>query len=64
MDNLRKNGSGYYDPTAFDAIETIDKEDLKFQKLLKTIKYTCELAGFQIEGRIVLKNRKTGRIWK
>ena len=26
--------------------------------------YLCELAGFQIEGRIVLVDKKNGRVWR
>ena len=64
MSNLRNNGSGCYDPTACHAISTIDKEDAKFHKVLDTIRTICELSGFQIEGRIVLKHKKSGRVWR
>ena len=59
-----KNSEGYTDLTAYQAIKNVDKEDEKFQKLLHTIFDTCELAGFEIEGRITLVNKKTGRIWR
>lgn len=59
-----KNSEGYKDLTAYQAIKNIDKEDEKFQKLLHMIFDICELAGFEIEGRIVLVNKKTGRIWR
>ena len=63
-DNPRKNSEGYYEPTAFEAIRNINKEDGKFHKLRRTIFYLCELAGFDIEGRIVLIDKKTGRVWR
>ena len=44
--NPRKNSEGYSDPTAFEALRNIDKED------------------FQIEGRIVLIDKQTGRVWR
>ncbi len=59
-----KNSEGYTDLTAYQAIKNVDKEDEKFQKLLHTIFDICELAGFEIEGRITLVNKKTGRIWR
>lgn len=62
--DLRKNGSGYSDPTAYNAIKNIDYEDEQFHKLLYTIRNMCDLAGFQIEGRIVLTDKKTGRTWR
>lgn len=59
-----KNSEGYKDLTAYQAIKNIDKEDEKFQKLLHTIFDICELSGFEISGRIVLVNKKTGRVWR
>ena len=59
-----KNSEGYKDLTAYQAIRNIDKEEEKFQKLLNVIFDICELSGFKIEGRIVLVNKKTGRIWR
>ena len=63
-DNPRKYSEGYYDPTAFEALRNINKEDERFHKLLHMIFYLCELAGFDIEGRIVLIDKKTGRVWR
>lgn len=62
--DLKKNAEGYSDPTAYQAMKNIDKEDERFHKLLHTLFYICEVAGFQIEDRIVLVDRKTGRIWR
>lgn len=68
--DIRKNGSGYYDPTAYGAIKNLDKpkkksKDLeRYEKLIKLIFEVCELAGFHLESRIVVKDKKTGRIWR
>lgn len=62
--NPRKNASGYSDPTAYEAMRNVDREDEKFHKLLHTIFYICELAGFKIEGRITLVDKDTGRVWR
>jgi hypothetical protein len=68
--DLMRNGSGYFDPTAYEAIKNIDKKTRtdknseRFYKLLHTIFHVCELAGFRIEGRIRLVDTRTGRIWE
>ena len=57
----------YKDPTADLAIGNTYKEQLeddKFKKCISTIRYICDLAGFKIEGRIALRSKKTGRIWR
>lgn len=60
----RKNAEGYLDLTAYDAMRNVEKEEERFRKLLDTIFSICELAGFHIEERIVIKDKKTGRIWR
>ena len=62
--NPKANASGCADPTAYAAIETVNKEDAKFNKLLHTIFNLCELAGFNVQGRIVLVDKTTGRVWR
>lgn len=60
----KRNAEGYLDLTAYEALKNIDKEDARFYDLLHTIQYLCKLAGFQIEGRIVLRDKRSGRIWR
>ena len=60
----RKNASGCFDPTAYEAIKNLEKEDEAFHKLLHTIFNICELSGFQIEGRIVLVDKHSGKVWR
>ena len=60
--NPRCNAEGYSDPTAFEALRNLEREDERFHRLLHTLFYLCELADFEIEGRIVLIDKKTGRI--
>lgn len=62
--DLRKNSEGYSDPTVYEAIKNIDKEDERFHKLLHMIFNICELSGFRIEGRIVLINEVTGKVYR
>lgn len=66
--NIKENGSGKYDPTAYNAIRNVSMdeqaEEEKFKKLLDTIFNLCDLAWFHIEGRIVIKSKRTGKIWR
>lgn len=41
-----------------------DYEQRRVNNLLHVIFKICELSGFWVEERIVLKDRKTGKIWK
>lgn len=63
----RRNASGCLDLTAYEAIKRADREaeaEARYKKLLSTIFYLCDLAGFRIEGRITIKDKKTGKIWR
>ena len=63
--DIRYNGDGYYDPTPFEAIKTIDKGEKKRAGILvKTIQEIAHLSGFDIEGRIAVRSHKTGEIYK
>lgn len=60
---LMKNGSGYYDPTAYEAIKDMWSEE-RHAKTIHTILHICELGGYKLESRIVLRDKKTGRVWE
>lgn len=63
--NPKYNESHCHDLTAYEAIKKLEADELdRFNKLLAIIKGTCEIAGFKIENRIVLRDGKTGRVWK
>lgn len=61
---LRRNGSGYSDPTAYKAIKKADKDRERMVKLLDMIFAMADLAGFHVEERIVLRDKKTGKVWR
>ena len=63
-DNPKRNESGCMDLTAYQAITNIDNEQKRFKQLIRTIVYICDLAGFETQGKITLKNRRSGRLWK
>lgn len=60
----KRNGEGYHDPTAHEALKNIENDDARFQKLLTLIFSACDLAGFRIEGRIVLEDLRTGKVYR
>ena len=63
-DNEFKNSEGYSDPTAGVAFKHIDQEYERFRLLVDTLHKITKLAGFHIEEKVVLKDRRTGRIWR
>lgn len=63
MNKDKINGSGCKDFTAYEALRNVEREE-QFKKLLATIFYITNLAGFSIEGRITFKDKRTGKIWR
>lgn len=63
---LKKNGAWYNDPTAYKAIRHMesDEDSERFHKLLHAIRDICELSDFCIVDRIVVKDKKTGKVWR
>lgn len=63
-----KNGEGYSDPTPFKAIKHSESEIAasreRHYKLIGLIKRSCEIAGFQLEERVVLRDTKTGHVFR
>jgi len=60
----KKNSEGYSDPTAYRALQNIEDEEERFHKLLYAIFDICDLADFEIEGRIVLVDKRSGKVWR
>ena len=70
--NDHLNHEGYSDPTASEALRRLSrhnynrnscvssKNDPRIGPLLRTIFYICALAGFDIDGRIVFRDKQTG----
>lgn len=40
------------------------EENERFNRIIHIIKSICDMAGFTIENRIILKDNNTGRIWR
>lgn len=66
--NPKKNKEGYDDPTAYHGTKPLVDRDNKIEKahrqLITSLLTLAGLAGFQVESRIVLRHRETGRIFK
>ena len=63
------NDEGYNDPTAETAIGHVMNEQKKRRndqatKTIKTLQNVAHLAGFDIVGRIELREHKSGRIYR
>ncbi len=67
-----KNSEGYPDPTAGAVYNTIRREERQqeterlaaISALIPIIKGAAALAGFEVAGRIVLKDKATGREYR
>ena len=62
--DIRRNKEGYHDPTPYSVLKKEQRDEERFQRLLATIFYICENAGFHIEERLVIKDLRTGKIWR
>lgn len=58
-----KNGEGYPDPTAYRAIREADRTPKPVNDVMNVLRTVASLAGFEIVGKIHLKDRETGREW-
>lgn len=59
------NKEHYPDPTAYVAITNLEcRHSNKVRFVIKLLKKICSDYGYSIENRIILKDEKTGRIFK
>lgn len=62
--DIKYNKEGHRDPTAYQVLKKDQRVEERVKRLMATIFYICENAGFHIEERIVIKDKRTGRIWR
>ena len=67
----RYNASGYHDPTPYQAIKNIERENalneergILARKVVKKLQNVAHLAGFDIVGRVTLRDNETGKEWR
>ena len=65
------NGSGCPDPTAYEALKRIQYEEKQLHnvddnahKVVTTIKNILDLSGFELVGRIQIRHKKSGKVYK
>lgn len=66
---MYRNNEHYADPTAGQALASIYAEEReeaqkRIKALMKIIRPACEMAGFDIAERLVLRDRLTGREYR
>lgn len=67
----RFNASGCYDPTPYQAIKNIERENSRnkergkmARKVIATLYNVAHLAGFNVAGQITLVDNETGKEWR
>ena len=58
------NPSGAADATRTQAEENILKDEKRISDLVHVLRYVADNAGFEIMGRVVLIDKRTGRVYK
>ena len=70
---MYKHAEGYSDPPPGEAMSNIRKEQRQqeaaerlalISRLIPVMKQTAELAGFEVVGRITLKDKETGKEYR
>lgn len=63
--NPKLNSSGCKDLTAYEALKPLIREEAELEKkvhnLVNVLKFIVEWAGFELIGRIKIKDKKTGK---
>ena len=66
--NPHFNQSGCHDPTAYEALKPIIKEDAELESkvnfTIKVVKFILNECGFDVLNRIELKDKKSGRVFR
>ena len=62
----RQNQEGYSDETHFEAEDRIEyeRQRRRVAGVIKHLMYVCNLAGYHVESRIVLRDKRNGRVWR
>ena len=56
-----RNIEGYTDPTAGKLLEAEILDEKRMNELIQILKYIIRLSGFELIGRIALRDKKSGR---
>lgn len=58
------NKSGYADPTAYEVIKKENELEDKVDNLIRILKCMIRLSGFELVGRIAVKDISSGKIFR
>lgn len=61
---IYKNGEGYHDRTAGEAIKEADRPPEKVTRAVTLIKYIADWCGLEITHRVWLRDKETGREYR
>lgn len=59
-----RNHEHYKDTTAHDAIKAADKPPDSLIKTIEAMRAVARVGGFEVFGRIKLRDKKTGKIYR
>ena len=63
-----ENSECYPDPTAYDALKVLDEQQARDRQrisaVIHTVRCVLDLAGFEMVGRIVIQDKRTGRVYR
>lgn len=66
--NPKKNSEGYTDLTAYYGMKPVVKREKKadhaYRECMHLMLSIANICGFEVEGRIQLRDKKTGRFYK
>ena len=60
----KRNSEGYYDPTAYEGVKSIVREENALDGRVRVLKFIIRNCGFELVSRIEIKDVKTGRVFK
>ena len=64
MKDYEVNGSGVRDPVAAKAIPEAGRAAEDLTRAIRLMEVAADCLGFEVVGRIVLRDAETGRVWR
>ena len=64
MNNIYKNAEGYHDYVAGEAIKAADKQPQHVGYIISVCKGIAHKFNCEVEGRIAIKDKETGKVWR
>jgi hypothetical protein len=58
-----ENKSGAKDPTAYAVLKVAEDEEQRVSDFVKSVKTMARLCGFEIDGWITVRVKKSGRVY-